>query len=108
MSETEHYKGKLTPTGKTLIEFMEGEEFPDCYDRSNVGDVEECFREKFYKEYSLIDGVIYQIEQEDFDEYDDIMNAHKNHDGSIDFEVKYYNGGCSFDEAIECAVNKLK
>ena len=30
----------------------------------------------------------------------------KNEDGDFDFEVRYYNGGCGFDEAIERAFER--
>ena len=38
----------------------------------------------------------------------DIFNAHDNNDGTIDYEVLYYNGGCSFDEAVEYAIDNMK
>ena len=39
---------------------------------------------------------------------EDIQNAHDNGDGTIDYEVMYYNGGCSFNEAIEYALEDMK
>ena len=38
---------------------------------------------------------------------EDIQNAHDNGDGTIDYEVMYYNGGCSFNEAIEYALDDI-
>ena len=35
------------------------------------------------------------------------IEATQNDDGTIDYEVKYYNGGCSREEAIAEAVQKL-
>lgn len=39
---------------------------------------------------------------------DDIFNATQNLDGTIDFHVMYYNGGCSFNEAIEEAISNME
>ena len=39
---------------------------------------------------------------------EDIFNAHDNGDGTIGYEVMYYNGGCSFNEAIEYALEDMK
>ncbi len=87
MSETVHYKGKLTPTGKTLAEFN-----PDA------DDIYDCDRAV------EIDGLIYTVYYEEVDDYDDIYTSTKNKDGTINFEVKYYNGGCGLNEAIDEAI----
>ena len=89
MSETVHYKGKLIPTGKTLKEFAP--ESDDIYDH--------------YYEAIEIDGMVYTVEKKDIEPYEDIFRSTKNEDGSIDFEVKYYNGGCGFNEAIDTALD---
>ena len=47
------------------------------------------------------------ISEDDIDDYADIFNASKNEDGTIDFLLKYCNGGCSFDEALTTAINKM-
>lgn len=47
------------------------------------------------------------ISEDDIDDYADIFNASKNEDGTIDFLLKYYNGGCSFDEALTTAIDKM-
>lgn len=92
MSETDHYKGKLIPTGKTQDEFSPNN--PDF--------------DGFYEKAVVIDGMVYTVEKkEDIDPWCDIFRASKNEDGSYDFEVRYYNGGCSFDEAIYEAVDKI-
>lgn len=88
MSETVHYKGKLIPTGKTLKEF--DPETSDIYDH--------------YLHAVEIDGMVYVVKKKDIDPDGDILRSTKNEDGTIDFEVRYYNGGCSFNEAIEEAL----
>lgn len=103
MSETEHHKGKLTPTGKTLNEFMADKgEKPSYYD-----DNEEWFVNDFSENHALHKLVVYAVEKESIDPYDDVMMASENEDGTIDFEVKYYNGGCCFHEAIETSLNLM-
>lgn len=89
MSEMVHYKGKLTPTGKTLAEF--DSDADDIYDH-------------YYKAVE-IDGMVYTVEKESYELNDDIFESKKNDDGTIDFEVKYYNGGCGFNEAIDEALS---
>lgn len=92
MSETEHRKGTLKPTGKTLKQYA-----PLADD---VLDLDESAVE--------IDGLVYEVEEVKIDPYDDIFESSKNEDGSINFEVKYYNGGCGFNEAIVYALDNAK
>jgi hypothetical protein len=99
MSETVHYSGKLLPTNKTAIEFIGDVKISDSYE-----DVEEYFADNFYHEAVIVDGKVFTVDREEVDQSGDVFNSHKNADGSIDFEVRYYNGGCSFDEAIEEAL----
>ena len=89
MSETEHRAGKLIPTGKTLQQFAPLAEDEQDLDEAAV----------------IIDGLVYTVEETGVDQYADIFNSSKNKDGSISFEVKYYNGGCGFYEAIEKALS---
>lgn len=93
MSETVHYKGKLTPTNKTLAEYD-----PLAVD---IHDIEG------YQSAVEVNGYIYTVEKSDVDQEDDIYTAELNNDGSIEFEVKYYNGGCGFNEAIETAIEVI-
>lgn len=88
MSETVHYKGKLTPTAKTLAEF--DPDADDIYDH--------------YETAVEIDGLIYTVEKEYIETYEDMFTSSKNENGTIDFEIKYYNGGCGFGEAIDEAL----
>ena len=64
------------------------------------------------QDYIEKDGVLYEvIQKQGVDADDDIFEATQNPDGTIDFVVKYYNGGCGFYDAIGEALdslNKLK
>ena len=95
MSETEHFKGKLTSTGKSVDEYMQDVELDKWCDTK-----QEMFND-MSDEAIEIDGVVFEVSRESVDVLDDIMIASKNEDGSYSFEVKYYNGGCGFSEAIE-------
>jgi hypothetical protein len=102
MSETEHWKGKLVSTGKTVSEFVSTDEIPPHYESD-----EEYFEEKYYRAAHVISGIVYEIEMEEMNSDGDIATAVDNNDGSIDFEVRYYNGGASFTEMIEEATDNL-
>lgn len=38
----------------------------------------------------------------------DLYTTRKNKDGTISYEVMYYNGGCCFEEAIVNALDNMK
>jgi len=112
MSETVTYVGKLTPIEKkeTLEEtacLLIEKDFPkgrDTYYETCLEQLEDMG----YKEYVIANDKIFKAEYSEEDPYQDVFEASLNEDGTINFVVKYYNGGCGFDEAIEYALKKLK
>lgn len=104
MSETAHYKGKLTPTGKTIAEYVENDWF-QCGDYDNE---ESYFNDKYYDAAIEVDGQVYEVEKKNIDAFDDIVIATKNEQSGFDFELRYHNGGGSFDEMIKQAIRKHK
>ena len=114
MSETVHYRGVATrieqPNNKTLMEVAEGilkernKQIDDYYK-----DAIECLCDEFYGEYFYYPATqtLYSITKEELDAYDDIIIADKKEDGTIEYELKYYNGGVGFDECLEEAFDKL-
>lgn len=111
MSEVVHYRGKLYEVEKLenetleeqckrLLENKELDEFYDSYKEMLLDDLSDYFTEH--------NEVIYRITKENVDIDEDIFQMNKNEDGSISFEVKYYNGGCGFSEAIEEAFENIK
>lgn len=111
MSETVHYKGVLRKIERYENESLEeqckrlldNKELPSYFDN-----YEEYFSDEYYHKFTIHNGVIYSIEKEDVDPDSDIFNAINGVNGEINFEVRYYNGGCGFDEAIEEAIKNIK
>lgn len=109
MSETEHHRGKIKE-----IEF-EGDLVEVC-EKLLEGDIDpiwdtpyEYFESGYYKKYIVIDDKLYKIlESKEYPEDDEIIEASKNEDGTINYELRYYNGGASFAEVLHEALEKIK
>jgi len=109
MSETIHYKGTLTKVERLENESLEeqckrllnGKELDDCYDT-----YKEMLLNEFYKQYYLYNDILYLVNKIEL--YGDVFNASNGKNGEINFEIVYYNGGCSFNDAIERALNDIK
>ena len=118
MSETVQYKGKLKFVPKlhkneTLNEQCE-RILKEC-DKTNIdldfyeGDFVWAVYDELYNKYVIAGHNVYEIiEKISIDPDYDIFNATQNLDGTIDFHVMYYNGGCSFNEAIEEAISNME
>tara|TARA_R110000851_G_scaffold325711_1_gene493864 strand:- start:389 stop:700 length:312 start_codon:yes stop_codon:yes gene_type:complete len=98
MSDTEHHIGKLKPTGRSVEHYVSDCVIPDYYESKG-----EYFDDVFTEKAYAINGIVYEVETKDI-EGEDIATSKQNPDGSIDFQVRFYNGGCSFNEAIEYAL----
>jgi len=108
MSEEEFCVGKLIPLefiGFTLDESLEKLANDNEWEVED-NDFMEAFEENGYREYIIIKDKIYKVIYDNKDSYDSFFQATKNNDGSISFILKFYNGGCSFSEAIEEAMKK--
>ena len=110
MSETERRTGKLTPvaivgdienTAKLLVESMNQvkEVWCDTYLEKLLSDSED---------FVAIKDLLYKVDYEDSSDDGDIFNAWTNPDGTINFLVQYYNGGCCMGDAIGYAVDKMQ
>lgn len=113
MSEVVYYKGILKP-----VDFLTGETLEERCKRI-IGDVAledyESYQEKlmddfdYYEQYIIHDDILYSVEKNKYDPEDSLFIAKTDYDtGIVDFEVRYYNGGTSFDEAIEYAFDNEK
>lgn len=110
MSETVHYKGILTIVERLENESLEGQckrlldnaELLDYYDS-----YQEMIANDYYEKYFVYNNVLYSIDKKDIDPDDDLFVASKINDKNIKFEVRYYNGGCCLEEALEVALERM-
>lgn len=102
MSNTVIAKGKLTPTGQTLREFMGS----NGYGQTDEEELMQEFDEDFYRKAILLDKKVFLIEGTVKEFEASIFDARLNNDGTIEYLCVYYNGGCCLDEAIKYAVEK--
>lgn len=112
MSETVHYKGKLRIVDKLPNEGLEeqckrllkADEITKYY-----SSYQEMFEDTLHDTYVISDENIYEVVKKNRIEYDDsIFILNENTDGTYDYEVMYYNGGCGFTEAIAYSFKNLK
>jgi hypothetical protein len=111
LSETVHYKGVLKK-----VERLEGEKLEDQCKRllenkslpTYFDSYVEYLLDERYHEITIQNGVVYRVEKESVDSDGDIFRATTGDSGEIKFEVRYYNGGCGFDEAIEEAIKNIE
>ena len=111
MSETVHYKGKAVKIDCENIEEYalkvletKSVERLDYYDTSLEQITGEYYNDFFYDDEKEI---LYSITYESHDLEEEIIKAEIQPDGSIDFELRYYNGGAGFSECLQEAFNKL-
>lgn len=110
MSDTEAHKG-------TLYKYSRGNEsLFDAISRYAESksiefdgtDPAEIIGDHFYDELIIVNGQLYTITDSEYDTGNDIYQATMNADASISYVVQFYNGGCSFSEALQSAVSELK
>jgi hypothetical protein len=111
MSEDVHYQGILRELKVKCKENFAGRKIKelgikkdDFYD-SNL----ECLLDNYNNGYVEINDTLYEIETKNsIDQYSGFFEAEKVGKTKIRFNVKYYNGGCGFTEALEDAINNMK
>lgn len=115
MSEYEHVKGKIQKIKFLNCDFeencrqvlLENDIVPDPDYSGDEEPYQMQLDDELYKEVIIYNNNLYKvIESEDVDDYD-IFEASVNKDMSINFEVCFYNVGCSFEEAIGIAIDKM-
>jgi len=116
MSETVHYRGVATkviiPEGKTLVQVAEDilkERDPQYKIPPYTDGPLEALCDEYYNEYFFYPGnqSLYNITKGSIDLDEDIMEAKELEDGTIVYELKYYNGGAGFEECLEEAMDKM-
>jgi len=107
MSEVVYYKGTLKMCIKNYNETLE-EQCKRLMNRELDANYYDSYKlmllDEYYDKYIIHDDIIYSIvEKKTLDPDGSIFNISENTDGTVNFEVRYYNGGTSFDETIEYA-----
>lgn len=81
---------------KRILNVDEIDEWYDSY--------EEQLTSEEYDKYIINKGELYKVvSMNDIDECQSEFNITENQDGTFDYSVRYYNGGCCFSEAINYA-----
>ena len=114
MSETVHYKGKLIEIKRLNNESLEDLCERICKEKgvnelSTYNDTwADQITDSFWQDTVIVNDKLYKIQDKEYlDNEFDIYSASLNPDGTIDFDVMYYNGGCCFTEALEEALNNI-
>ena len=114
MSETEYFTGKLTPvkivgdieqTARMLLKDEGVADIAYFVHYDTYLELLEFVRYTFFL-VSEDKKQIYKVEYKE--KSNDIYEAVKNDDETIDFTVRYYSGGCTFDEAVQLAIKNIK
>ena len=116
MSETVHYRGVATkvdiPEGKTLVQVAEDilkSRDPQYKIPAYSDGPLEYLCDHYNEEYFFHVGkqTLYMITKASIDIDEDIIRAKELADGTIVYELKYYNGGAGFEECLEKAMDNL-
>ena len=115
MSETVHYKGKIQLVEKIKDETLE-EQCKRILSEHGYHELDlyydswyEMLCEELYERYVIVNNSIYKvIDKKNLGIDYDIFEATKNDDKTINYHVMYYDGGCSFNEAIEEAIQNME
>ena len=113
MSETVHYKGKAKKLSDPYLTTLglaqkilkdKGLAKLEYYDNEIEHLVNDLGNDFFYYPKT---NTLYEITVEGVDADDDIIRANFNQDGTIDYELRFYNGGTGFEECLEEAFDNL-
>ena len=104
MSQTETHIGKFKILAKgkdNILEYIKEHNIDKFFD------IDKHYIESESEYYDILDGdiLIEYIEHREYGEDDDLIEFTKNEDGTIDFLVQFYDGGCCLQEALACYKN---
>lgn len=120
MSETVMYEGKLEKLelkGETksdkFKELLKYENIVTYEDLEDIDLSDEKIEDIYWSEgldetYFYIGGNYYKVLTKKDKSDEDIFNIVDNGDGTYTYLLQYYNGGCSFSEAIEEGFKNIK
>ena len=70
-------------------------------------DAADILQDLCYKKYVVVGEDIYKMTSTELPYEDSFFDATRNEDGTISFQVQYYNGGCCLSEAVEEAIKEM-
>ena len=114
MSDYESHKGKLIPTEFTKEELVykmveEAKENSWLATYKNQDLDKDIINELFgdIENYIYLYNKVYFVEDKLYDPDNDIFDMEENEDGTLSYNLRFYNGGCGFDEALEYASQNM-
>ncbi len=115
MSQQETIVGKLKLLEKVNGESLEDQcrrvycnRYRELSEDEIYGPYQEMLSDEGYNDFVIYEDNLYEvISRKDMDGMD-IFEISKAEDGTYDFTLSYYNGGCCFSEAIESAFDNMK
>jgi len=112
MSEIEYHKGKLVPIQQfeTLEETAKFHLQALGYIDNDIGDYTSSWLNYAVHETNLAhvyNGKLYRIDDTWKDPTEGFADAEKNEDGTISYEMQYSNGGGSFGEVLDSALERM-
>jgi translation initiation factor 2 beta subunit (eIF-2beta)/eIF-5 len=120
MSDYEAHKGTLKPTNLTKTEVVRNYLLNyNGFSKYTIDNKERLIKGKFSEsdineyfydlndQYVCINDKVYEVHDESFDYDNDLYIMEEKPDGSLEYLVRFYNGGCGFGEALEEAYIRL-
>ena len=108
MSDYETRVGNIRPTelsvDEVVYQWLDNNEKPKYYNLPE--DNLELFRSEI-ENYVFINDIVYEIIDDKRLDYDDLFEINENPDGTLSYILRYYNGGCGYEEALESAMDKF-
>ena len=108
MSNKEYHVGTVKNTELGIPEYINTLPQNQRPDPAHLGwmSIEDWFQENMYGFAILIDGEVWTIQDKDLYIDDSIFDVTKLPDGSYAYTLQFYNGGCSFEEALLSALGR--
>ena len=117
MSYTELHVGKLVKTDLTkkdiVEEYLKGERAKEIWKDKIENGLDDGTIDNIYEwdiageKYIILDNIVYEIQDNSYEDEDDIYQMKKDGD-TLEYVLKFYNGGIGFTEALEDAYSNIK
>ena len=115
MSETVNYNGRIREftipselvTTQEIVTFLSLKfNIPEGKFDTHKDEIYYIDSERIFCDFNT--GKWYEVLEKDFNDGDDDYFIAKKNNDVIEFSVRYYNGGCSFNEALSTAIKNIK